>query len=362
VIPAISHQQLLGFDLSLVLSPKTDPLNILGKHLDLPSNISVPQQSESYIFPISLNKPTYRVYVREPGQYEMLAMHGKFPFVPVVDDIRSGKSMFDLINRFSFSGGSQKTLDVQNGVDGNDMSMNQIAFDKQVKVTAPAIADDQVMVSLAILEQNGKMMPTDLKRLTAGQSLNLTATGDAPSVLSVLLHDSNASSVANFIRRAFAPLDLLDAYFEANGLHPQVTQDFSQLSFALLPAAGGVAPTFLPLIDKPSLSGQSLKMDPPLLPSGLVAAGSYMAFSEIESIVNGKLHTERRTRLWQVVSQSWDAQVDLPNLNFVANPDRKYRWEVMFLARPANFSGSPTPADILDLSGVTHVTRNSLDL
>ncbi len=52
----------------------------------------------------------------------------------------------------------------------------------------------------------------------------------------------------------------------------------------------------------------------------------------------------------------------MPKVAFTKRPDRKYRWEVMFLARPSNIVFESSPADRIDLLTVTHVTRNASDL
>lgn len=368
VIPALSRQQMLSFDLSTVLSPKTDTISIIGNDIAIPSNITLPDQSETYIFPIDFNKPDYRVYLREKGTYQMFAMHGQFPLQRVVGDIRAGKSLFEVINYFNFSGGGQAPVDVQGNLSGINVAVNQIAFDKQVNVKAPAYPTTQIMVSLALMEQNGLFMPTDLKRLTPSQSMNLKSVGNTPSVISLLLDNTTSVTSGTLAKGSvsiadFSPLNLFDSYFAANGVGPKKgTQDFSRMSFAILPAAGGVSPTFLPLTAKPSFNNQLLKMDVPALPAGLTAVATYMVMSEIETFTAGSVKSERRTRLWEVWSGAWLQQVELPQISFTRKPDRKYRWEVMFLARPSNFISESILMNTVDLQSVTHVTRNALDI
>jgi hypothetical protein len=138
--------------------------------------------------------------------------------------------------------------------------------------------------------------------------------------------------------------------------------DFGKFSMALLPGNGGVAPQFLPLIGKPSLNGQILTLDMPALPAGLTQVASYMVLTEIEDLAPGeKIKNERRTRLWEVWSSAWLNQVELPKIAFTKRADRKYRWEVMFMARPANFVGAPAAGGV-DLNTVTHVTRNAVEI
>jgi hypothetical protein len=86
-----------------------------------------------------------------------------------------------------------------------------------------------------------------------------------------------------------------------------------------------------------------------------------MVLTEIETFGSGHAQSEQRTRLWEVWSPAWLSQVELPKLNFPRNPNRKYRWEVMFLAQPANLTGGTARVNGVDLQSVTHVTRNTLE-
>ncbi|MGZ3723373.1 MAG: hypothetical protein ACXVA9_10610, partial [Bdellovibrionales bacterium] len=100
----------------------------------------------------------------------------------------------------------------------------------------------------------------------------------------------------------------------------------------------------------------------PALPAGLVGVATYMVLTEIQTFGTGNVQSEQRTRLWEVWSSAWLNQVELPKITFAHNPNRKYRWEVMFLAQPASFTGGTVRTNGVDLHSVTHVTRNTLEL
>jgi len=364
MIPALSRENLLAFDLSTVISPKVDTIEIIGNEVTLPSNISLPRQTENYIFPIELNKPEYRVYLRNPGEQTLTATRGQFPLQRVVNDIRAGKSMFELINHFTFLEGGQKTLDVQGNMTGQDVPVNQTKFNSQVSVRAPAFPNGQQMVSLALVEQDGHLVPTDLKRLNAGQTLNLKSfNGNGLASMFSFLVEAAANIPAS-LNQPFAWFKpLLNIEPGLMSPDPAVgAQDFTRLSFAFMPAEGGVAPQFLPLIAKPMLAGNVLALQVPAVPAGLTPVATYLVMSEVETIVTGNVTSERRTRLWEVWSNAWLGQVELPKIAFNKRPDRTYRWEVMFMARPVNFIDAVAPASRVDLKTVTHVTRNALDI
>lgn len=362
MIPALSRENLLAFDISTVISPQTDNLTIVGKNIPLPSNIAVPRQTENYFIPVTLNKPGYRVIVRDPGQYKLSAIHGQFPLQKVKADLDAGKSIFELVNHFSFLQGGQQTVDVSGNVSNVDMAVNQTRFTGNINVTAPSFPAGQVMVSLAASESEGLLMPTDLKRFTPGQSLALKSDPAATNnVISILLED--AAGAIKTVQQWFAPL------YQAGTVVPDAVprtttavQDFKKLSLTLNPSAAGVAPQFLPLIGKPVVNGNLISLEVPALPAGLNALATYLVFSEVEAIGSGATATERRTRLWEVWAKSWVSEVELPQITFTRRPDRKYRWEVIFMAGPGTIVVDPNGGAAVDLNTVSHVTRNATDI
>lgn len=366
VIPALSRDQLLNFDVSSMISPRADQIEIIGNKINLPSNIALPKQNETYIFPIEFDKPDYRVYMRQPGQYKMTAIHGQFPLQRVVGDIRAGKSIFEVINHFNFMESGQKDVSLTENVSDLAMDVNQTRFEGSTKIKAPAITGNQVMIAVNLAEQDGLMMPTDLKRLNANQSINLKSTGQSGSILSLLMEE-NPTNILNEAKEEmislFAPLFDLAALLPIGGpLTERPPLDFSRLSFAIAPSAGGAEPQFLSLLSKPELKDNTIKMQAPQILPGLTPIATYLVFSEVEVLGEGKAKSERRTRLWEVWSQAWLEQVELPKIEFERKADRKYRWEVMFLARPTTFLGEPAISQRVDLKTITHITRNALDI
>jgi hypothetical protein len=361
VIPALNRSQMLAFDVSTLISPRSDTISIIGNDVQIPSNITLPQQTENYIFPIQFNKPDYRVYLRSPGRYKIGITHGQFPLQRVVGDIRAGKSFLEVVNYFDFKEGGQKVVDVSGNLDAIDLPVNQTPFNSSFAVKAPALGANQAMLALGLIQQDDIYLPTDLKRFTAGQSLNLktNAAAGAPSVLAILMENpaKKLDLMTAALRAWFAPLlNVIDDLPGTRG----AAQDFSKLSFAFLPAAGGVNPQFLPLINKPSLDGQIMRFQVPAVINGLAPAAMYLTLSEIETLGDGEMKIERRTRLWELWSDAWLSQIELPKLPITRQPDRTYRWDVLFLARPSGFMTSPDSGH--DLNTITHATRNSLDI
>ncbi len=365
MIPAITRSQLLAFDLATVLSPQTDVISILGNDVNLPSNIALPQQWENYIFSVEFNKPDFRLYVRNPGQYSVSAIHGQFPLQRVVGEIRAGKSIFDLINYFNFLESGKRDVIVTQNITGADLPVNEVPFNgTPINVKAPAFAAGQVMVGLSVVDENGLLRPTDMKRFLPNQTMALKTDGaPAKMTLSLLLPDSNAlaatASTLNFLQPLVnlepSPLIKIDSA-------QRKPQDWTVMSFALnTVGAGAVTPQFLPLVERPKLNGQVLTMQAPPLPADLNATATYLVLSEVEVTMNGNVRNERKTRLWEIWTNGWLNQFELPKIAINRRSDRVYRWEVMFMARPANLVDAGAAAPRLDLNTVTHVTRSALD-
>lgn len=364
VIPGIRRDQMLSFDVASIVSPRGDQIDIIGNKVDIPSNIALPRQRENYVFPITFDKPAYRMYVRQPGQYTVGITHGQFPLQRVVNDIRNGKSFLDVVNYFEFKQGGSRAVDVQGNTAGIDMAVNSYQFGSAFSVQAPAYDSKLAMISLGLVEQGDVFLPTDVKRLTPGQKLNMKTnnTIGPASLLSVLIENVQKLTLADgLVTQAFGPL-LEQLKPMAQPAPRAATPDFNKMSFALVPASGGAAPQFLPLVNPPTLNGQIMNFEIPALPNGLAGAAMYLTLSEIELIPNGNVNIERRTRLWEVWSEAWLNQMEMPKIAINRKSDRKYRWEVLFLARPANFVGEKNVGPRVDLKSITHATRNSVDI
>jgi hypothetical protein len=338
ILPHFTHRMLAQFDMSMLLSPQSDDLSLVGRTIKVPSNLTLPLQHATYIFPITLEKPSFRTFVREAKMYSYVATHGQFPLTTVVNEIRSGKSIFQVLNYFDFIGAGNADVAVTDKGASQDISVNQVAFDTSFQVQAPTMDDDQLMVALALNEQNGSLYPTDLKRLNSQARMGLKTSTDKLDkyLLSMLKHEDDDNSM-----------------------------DFSQLSFALQKKTDAApadtnpsitTPAFLPLIDAPTIKNDVLTTTPPAAVAGVTSMGTYIVLSEIETLGSGKVKTERRTRLYEIFTPGWATQVSLPSAPVVKNSQRTYRWEVLYLGR----QGASTGDNLFD--NVTHVTRNVVEI
>jgi hypothetical protein len=360
VMPTLNRNSLLSFDLSTVVSSEFDTLTILGNDFEIPSNITLPDQTENYIFPIHFDKPTYRHIFRDKGQVNFFASHGQFPIQKVVGDIRSGKSIFEVINYFTFLGGGYKAVDVKGDVKGQDVKVDEIKLDGYSPVVAPTFGTDKLMFSLSMSEKNNAMTPYDLKRLVSKTTTQLkTWTGGGLQyVISLMLPNTSLTS------QPMVDLDLLRQWPLSAPLRlaPAANQDFSQLSLDLESAAQAVNPTFVPWIAKPTVTANRVSFSPPSLPTGLTMVATYAVYTEIETTGTGSFKNEKRTRLWEMFADGWVAGFDLPKVTFTMKKDRTYRWEVMFMARPTGVNPNPTDDGTPDLTTISHISRNVTNL
>ena len=383
VYPALSRRDLLQFDISSVVSPETDEIKVITEKVGVPSNLSLPKQRESYVLPITLNKPQYRMFVRKPGTYRVTANHGQFPLKRVIKDIQAGKSLFEVINLFRFKSAGQMEMTITDDMEGQDISVNQIKFDQAVEMVAPQIPEKTGVVSAAMVDQGGLFFPTDIKGLKSGQTKKLKVpTGSKAFVLSLLTQEperdenllnfdgqfgmqvfrSELSTAAQASQDVIGVLEFFENSFNlAQFEEVEEKPELGGVSLALESAEGVVSPKFLDLVAEPTkLDDRRFAMNVPSSISDVQPVATYLILSEIESSSNGDkdFAAEKRFRVWESFQTGWPAEVALPELDIKLEEGKQYRWEVMFLGRKADFNDNP--AYFLD--GITHVTRTSLDL
>ncbi|RYZ66937.1 MAG: hypothetical protein EOP05_18435, partial [Proteobacteria bacterium] len=232
VFPAISKAEVATLNIANLISPEVDHMTVLGQDLTIPSNVTFPDQTESYIFPIRFNKPQYRSYQAETGDYKFLALHGRLPFRQTVDDLRAGKSFFEIINTIDFREGSVNSLTLSQPTQTSNLAVNGGSFAKTLSFTAPAYDAGNIVLAAAISEDQGLFFPTDLKNVAAGANVMLATPQTAtPKLILASLRAKNLPT---------------------NGSSSEFT------SSVVLPANSSQAFDFLPQLKAPSLNNQVL--------------------------------------------------------------------------------------------------------
>lgn len=329
VMPAFTKMDLLSFNLDSVISPQTDSISALGQEIKVPSNISLPKQSEKYsFFTITLDKPLYRTYFGQKGVNRLVAVKGRFPFRDTVDAMRGGKEFYELINMFKISGAGIRDLDVQGNAQLN-IPAGELSFTDSKKVTAPAVRGDELFIAVGVANQSGYMIPTDIKNVASNKSMTLnTLAGAEQKVLAVLKKSADMKSGND------------------------------RMSATLLPFEAQTAPKMLPLINDPSFVGQNEVVFPQFnTVDGVNPIATYSVISSQIEVQQGPAKVTIMNPEWEIYAAKWVTGMKLPNWPQGSRGNGKKRWEVSFIGSQTASQAQLGPA-IIDAA--THVTHSSV--
>ncbi len=373
VYPALTRRDLINFDAATLISPEFDTIKVSIQTIDMPSNLTLPTQKETYILPVTLKKPNYRMFVKHPGSYKMIATHGQFPLRKVISDLQGGKSLFEVINHFDFKQAGLIDLDVNGPMTGKDINVAGQAFDATTTMTAPTLQGRQRMISAVAYSNNGHYYATDLKNIESEQSKELkypSSRANETLIVSALTVESETESKESgggTMDLFAAPLDVLasalDRVFNAFSLLPDdpiarpANTEGLEVSLAVN-TLGASTPSFLGLVSAPEVRSDRIILQQPMNTVGVEPIATYLTLSEIEKVQHGKYETEKRYRLWEIVQPNWTTEISLHKNNIVLDPNKNYRWEVLFLGTTNKIEASSS----YFLDNVTHVSRNSRNL
>lgn len=280
MINAFQRSDLLSFDLNKVLSPQTDTLTFPGYSFQIPSNLSLPKQKEKYgIFPVTINKPEYRMYFREPGLYNVYAAKGSFSFKQVSGGFSDGKPLHELINYFKITGGSLLKINITGANNYQDFNVNELQFTQTKIFQAPAIANNQVLISVAGSELDGQIIPTDLRKLSSNEVATMNIMANLPSYNVAALKNANEFVLDQ------PGTDRISLYI----------QDFSQTKI----------PNLLPLVADPVLQKSKVTIEKPITKPGQFPLASLLSIK----------YQENGLKYWDIVSPKWEDTINLP-VNF----------------------------------------------
>jgi len=332
VIPAMTRNDFMSFNVDSVISPQNDVLSILGQEAEIPSNITLPKQKESYMLPVTIEKPTYRTYFAEGGVQKVFSGRGRFPFKQVVDKLRNRVPMFELVNDFTILGGGLTDLNITKAITQVDLSVTAFDFKAKANVTAPAISGDETMLAVGVAHFSEYLIPTDVKLVKSGQKLSLSTLDAKASVLSVLKKSRDLESNASGADR---------------------------LSAVFVPAGAGVAPQFLPIMADPTLAANGDMLLPKMNPiAGVNSLATYAVVSQVMQTTQGTQKILANKTYWEMYAPKWSESLNLPKWPGGNHLSGKKRWEVNFLGSQNVSQVDLGPAMI---NNVTHVTHTSLD-
>lgn len=360
VYPTMSRRQLMQFSVTDLVSPETDQIKVITQKVDLPSNITLPEQKETYILPITLKKPLYRAFVKPDADYTMTATHGQFPIKEVLGEMQNGKSFFDVMNYFTFIDFGQFNVSVQKTkIPNQNIAVNLNKIDGKMAYTAPSFGKDQVLLAAALVEQNGAFYPSDLKRLDSLQKMDLSIPTLAKStyIASVLMPKTTSAAFdAKMKNWMLSQTNPMAHFFNqlTEGLSTQAALPGVTLHIQKAPVTKSYE--FIGLTQPPEVVGTQLKLTIPTLPAQVTPVATYVVLAEIEAISMGQYKSEKRYRKLEFFSESWIDSIEIPDLSKIVVSGKKYRWEVMYLGRDSNLK----PGSYF-LDEITHVSRHALD-
>ena len=347
IYPAVSRSKAASFQIANLVSPVSDTISIIGKKVEVPSNLTFPSQTVTYILPIHLDKPDYRFYLPETGNWKMVASHLRFPVQQVVDEIRSGKTFFDVLNLFEVVETSVKNVSVGRGSTSRNLPVNEVGFDHTIPVIAPSFDTHYNMLAFSMAESGGLFYMTDLKRVQPHGHLRLnTVSGNSRGLVVSVLTRADQKISADFMV-----------------MRPTTGAQIEEGSAVILPANRSQAFEFLPIVRPPQLRGKTLILAPPAHSvAGIEPTLTYATLSKVEIIQTSKLKLEKKTPQWELYANDWVSSLELPDMPVTRHADfsAPMRWEALFGGEP---TGAPKAAVGPEtLEKVSHVTRSAVDL
>lgn len=306
IFPAISASKANTLQLTHFISTEVDTIEILGREIHIPSNVTLPTQRETYVFPITLSKPSYRIQLPSLGEHKIEAAHIRFPLREVVGELRSGKTFFDVINYFQFMTLALHDVTLNSEKNRQDLNVDNVKLTPKFTFSAPNFNPQYAMIGLSLAEQDGLYYIADVKRLHPNERQTLMGpknTEQAGKIVSILrLNDKSTVGAKS-----------------------------EQLSAVSGPTDRAQTLQFLSMIEPPKQVDQKLILRPPTSLANVQSVFTYASLLKIERIENGKIKLERKTPQWDLYSRGWVNQMPLPVLpTQIEQSASSMRWLVTY--------------------------------
>lgn len=333
VFPAIPRAALGSLELTALIGNGVDKVSVYGQELELPNNLSVPAQTETYfgILPVSLDKIKYQVSVPNTGNYRIAAIRAQFDFKKTVDDLRAGSSFFDIINRFQFRSYATRDLSLTLPKQTADLPSDEIKLQPKLPLVAQGLPSGYAMLATVAVENQGLCVVTDVKRLLENEKRSLMI----PDLSRVNL----GSGVLLRSIKKYQPsrTDFSGPDFEEMSSNISVFTNFGASGLQQPPSA-----TFYPLLKSISTSGRSLHFSPPGNSLGLTEEQTTVTLSKVTLVSSGSLWLVDKTPIWDFYGPGQLSRLDLPTVG--AEPwalSGRYRWELLYSGRASGVAVTP---------------------
>tara|TARA_B100001248_G_scaffold262733_1_gene261889 strand:+ start:9324 stop:10700 length:1377 start_codon:yes stop_codon:yes gene_type:complete len=300
VLPMTKRSSIFQFDLAQFVSPEMDQIEVVGRKINIPSNVALPEQKESYLFlTIKFNKPDYRSFFFAPGEYSLVALHGKFPLKTMVDEVRSGNDFSGLINHFEYLQFGRRELNVLGPVVGADIQVDEFSMNDKYLIKAPNLMPNGFSYFAALMtEENSKFFSTDVKKIQTSEYLQRQSSVGLPFVLGAIAKEEEVDG-----KRRVNPA----------------------MSLSVMPAVDGIQMTHLPLVEKPRLENNQLRFNSPA-PNNTYPLATHVALKKALPDGYGE------EVVWDIYVADWVEQVEVPNLASILSQTANTKWEVNFLS------------------------------
>lgn len=334
VVPAISKANFFNFDVTSFISPYNDTISVVGRSVKIPSNISLPRQTESYFISITLDKPKYRTIFKNPGAKTVFALKGKFPLSDVVDEVRGGKDFSKLMNYFHISGGSIREVNMTSKTTLN-IPVTDMTFKNKVAIRAPQQSSDEVAMAVSLAPTKAMFFPSDIKSLTPGKTLQMNQVNANSQLLSILK--------------------------KKDEMKPG-TPNFDRLTASFLPMTSNMTPTFISLLDSPRVTSPlKLAIGNATKPANVVEGAAYFVMSKVEQIEISGTKVDVLDNQWEIYGPQWIRNLEVPEWPNDKLPTGNLRWEVTLTAVPNQNALKGKDLGPKWLEAASHASRSSTD-
>ena len=338
VLTTFNQDDFVHINQNQFISPYADNLTLLGKTAPVFSNVSLPEQKENYIIPLTISKPTYTKFFAYPGNKKLISMSGQFPFKPVADDLKAGKSFFDVINYFEILGLGNLNLTITQNTPNANFSGMTVKLDDISTIKAPAINSEEQVLMLPMNAVANYFLPSGIKKLNSQESAQFNTI------------DHLQVSILAMVKKT-------PEFSSRNGQ--------TRLSALFVKSSDPTAGLYLPLMNDPtmlSLYPVSVSTNTLNSPNGLYPTGTMATLSEINDTIYNQQVVSVIQPQWEIYSMYWEHQISLPKwpLDLTTSPKASVKiFETTYFAQ----GKAPVTTDVKSmLDQATHLTKSAVHL
>ena len=340
VLTSFSQNDFVHINQEQFISPYIDNLSILGQVVPVFSNASLPEQKEAYLVPVPLTvaKATYTKFLSSVGDKKIISMSGQFPFKSVVDDLKAGKSFFDVINYFDIFSLGSLNINLSKSTTNNHFSGVTVQLDRKMTLTAPVVSNEEQVLILPMNAVSNYFLPSGIKKFNSAESAQFNTLDTSSVSMLAMVKKTPEFSSSNEKRR---------------------------LSALFVKPTDATANLYLPLIDDPvtqSLYPVSVSTNTLVAPNGLYPAGTMAVLSELSDSVYNQQVVKVAHAQWEIYSSNWEHHIQLPKwpLDMTAAPMAVIKsFEVTYFAQ----GQTPLNNDVKSmLDQATHLTKSVVNL